>query len=362
MHGKYRTLKINFWPDLRNANPYQKLFYSFLEPYGVEANPGIKFSTAWIQDNRNNFDAIHIHWPEGIWRCFGLNAWKEPFHLFKLKTFLKRANTLDIGVIWTVHNIMPHDGERLSDLLGYRFLLKHCDLMIVHSDFVAEKLKKEKSADNSQIVVMQHGNYVDCYPAPKNREKVLQDNGLRTDLPVAACLGHIREYKGIEIAIEAIKMLGEQVQLIIAGFPHENLYISRIMKQIKDVPFYLLLPKILSSQEYADFSNASDFFLLPYHNITGSGTLLSAWSFGRCAIASDLPFFREEAKLFPGALKLFRSGNAESLAHVIKEHLLESNEIRNNAAIAAQKLTSWPQVIVPVAEALNYMYPKMNKF
>lgn len=353
MHASSNSLRIRFWPDWRNANPYQRLFYAALEPYGVKAEPGIEFSPAWLEENQNNIDMIHIHWPEGIWRRYGLNAWKEPLHLLRLKNYLKMANALGIGVMWTVHNLVDHEGGRLADCFGYRSLLKHSDLSIVHSESVAEQIEKERGKDSRRIVVMQHGNYVDCYPAPNNRQEVLKYYGLRKDIPVAACLGHIREYKGIDIAIDAINIIDNRVQLIIAGRPYESFDIRNITKKIKALPFSLLLPRMLSSQEFADLSRACDVILLPYRRITSSGALLSAWTFGRCAVTSDLPFFREAAKQYPGAVKLFKTGSVESLAKTIKGHFSQPNKSLNDAALIACEATSWSNVIVPVAEALG---------
>lgn len=132
------NLNLRFWPDWRGANPYQELFYSALTRFGVRAEPGLEFDLKWLRARREDIDAIHIHWPEGIWRRYGLHAVKEPLHLMRLRAYLRGARALGVKVVWTVHNLEDHEGANPMDAYAYRILLRNSDIVIVHSSAVAD--------------------------------------------------------------------------------------------------------------------------------------------------------------------------------------------------------------------------------
>lgn len=347
-----RLSMIRFWPDWRDFNPYQKLFYQSLEGHGFAAEPGLKPTTKWLRANRGNIDFIHIHWPEQLWRRTGRNGWKQPLLILRLKRFLTRAQSCGIKVVWTIHNLAHHEGTTIIDSVGYRILRQHSDLMIVHSETAACEVRGLTSA-GERIIVMEHGNYVGCYPPPSPRELVLPSLELDANIPTVACLGHIRGYKGIDLAISAVKALKGRVQLVIGGAPKNPSDIEQYVAAVADTPYVKVIARKLSPQEFSDLSAASDLILLPYRGITGSGALLSAWSFGRCAIASDLPFFREVMARYPGAINLFEAGNSQSLAAAISVSISRPAQERQVAAISARDRTAWPVVIKPVAEALS---------
>jgi beta-1,4-mannosyltransferase len=342
------TYSVAFWPDYSEFNPYQALFYAALAPLGVTAVPGVDFSVRGWPSTRQ-VDAIHIHWPEGVWRRAGSTGWKTPALLYRLSRFLSSANHRGIKVIWTAHNLGHHEGTSGFDRVGYRILMRHADLVIVHSRHAAEALRRG-SPGGEKIMVMPHGNYEMSLPKPHGREEVLAALGMNPAIPVMAVLGNIRTYKGIEVAVEAARRLQGRIQLIVAGQVHESFNSSALLSAAAADPYFRFMPRALSEQEYSDIVAASECVVLPYRAVTSSGVLLSAWSLERCVIASDLEFFVEYGQQNPGGLRLFRNGDAADLADAIERFLAEPVDDRQEGVRRAKRQSSWHIAIRPVEE------------
>lgn len=352
-------ISLRFWPDWRSANPYQRHFNDALVSYGVCASTGVEFDLSWLRTNRRLVDIIHLHWPEGIWRRGGY-VWKEWLHLARLWCYLVLARRMGYTIVWTIHNLGDHEMVTKSDQVGYRLLMRYSHILITHSRHAGNEIRA-KIGPSTSLVVMSHGNFSGAYPQPRPRVTVIKEFGLDPDRPIVACLGNIRTYKGVDIAVDAVARLGAKVQLVVAGKPHEQFDLGVLESACQRFDWLHLVPRHLSAQEYADLSAVSDLILLPYRHITGSGALFSAWTFSRMAIASDLPFFAEAREQFPGAVELFEAGNAVSLGACIMRCLEIPADVRSDAADKAMRDTSWDRVIVPVAEAIAQRVTNMAR-
>jgi len=387
------TIKIASLPGRGNfRNPYVDLFYDALEPHSIELIDELKTNFNWLKSHSDNIDAIHLHWPEGIWRTYGVSTqssrirsfifnnikggWhffeyydffnkfinKLRFYIFFKKTlgvlhfyrFLKLTKKLNIKIIWTFHNEESHEGDDYLDIMGNKILSKYVDLVICHSKLSQVKYCNRYTNDVN-VVVMHHGNYDGIYPTARPRKIVLEELGLRLDLPVVSCLGLLRNYKGVNIACEAVALLEGKVQFICAGRPYSSFNLPKFQEQINNTLGSVLIPTFISDQQFSDFASASDIVLLPYTKITGSGALLAAISFSRGVITSDLPYFREVLDGNSNAGRLVPQGDSVSLSKEIEQYLLLNPSIRNQAARDLADKYDWNLVVIDVVNALNKM-------
>lgn len=344
MHG---AMRVAHWPE-ESRNPYLRLFYEALEPYGVSTVSGFSFSLRWLWQARNEIDAVHFHWPDRLWEGRHENSDRA---LLKLYAFLVLAGWLGIKRIWTVHNLDPHEGESRADRRGQDLLARHCDLLIVHSRLTERKVLA-KLKPRGKIIVMPHGNYDGHYPQPRPRAVVIEEFDLRDNLPVLCCLGRLREYKGLDIACDALRYLGEDVQLIIGGVPHRGFDLAPLERSAAQLPNLALIPRMLSDQELVDLLSVSDAALLPYRKITGSGALLAAWTEGCGVIASDLDFFQEMISETSTAGRLFSAGDAQALALAVRDYLAAPEQERRKGARAEAEKYAWDRCVGPVGEQL----------
>ena len=341
----YRVVPVPYWKD----NPYLDLFYGALEPAGVKVVSLPFYSARILLAARDRVDAVHFHWPEGVWKGGKVDM---VLGMARFLALLSAARWAGCRVLWTAHNLTPHEGNVAVSRIGLRALARASDLIICH-DASAHGEIRRRFGSGPRVVVMPHGSYAGHFPVPAPRASVLAALGLNPALPVVSCIGALRDYKGIEVACDAAARLGGAVQLLVAGSSHRTHDLAALTRRMDTVPGARLVARFLSEQEIADVTAASDLVLLPYHKITGSGALLMAWTHGRAVVASDLPYFRELVPPSGGAGWLFEAGDPDALSAAIREALAVPDHIRSQAAYAEAAKYEWATCVAPVARVLS---------
>jgi glycosyltransferase involved in cell wall biosynthesis len=200
---------------------------------------------------------------------------------------------------------------------------------------------------------MPHGSFAGAYPSPRPRDEVMRELNLNPALPMVACLGAVRRYKGITTAIRAVAALGGRVQLLVAGDPMPDALAQEIEASAKNTPWLRVLLRRLSDREFSDFAAASEAILLPYSQATSSGVLLAAWTLGCGVITSDIRCFSDELAAFPKAGTSAPVGNAAEFANSIQRYLSIDRTDRTAAALAAAAERDWSRCVLPVAAAMR---------
>lgn len=378
-------------PGRHHQNPYIARFYEALSAHGIELYEEPEMTLAWGARHFDRVDAIHFHWPEyiwrenigppasasslrerlrqhvpGAWRVLGALHTKREAQASRqtrqrqargrsvdfFANYLETARNAGVSIFWTAHNLESHEGWDDIDERGFAKLAEQADLVICHSlnardDFLA------RYGGAAKVVVMPHGNYDGVYPAPRARTEVLLELGLNPNRPTVGCVGAIRGYKGIDLAVDAVRLLDGQIQMLCAGKPRKMTGFLESFGQSGPGPGIVLVPRMLSDQEFADYSAACDLLLLPYTRITGSGALLAALTFGRAVVTSDLPYFREVVKGDSVAARLIPVGDRAALARAIVDMLEIDASSRAAAARALADEYAWPRVVTPVVDAIK---------
>lgn len=351
-------------------NPYTRLFYEALAPWGVRATGPFEATRAWLERHGDEFEALHFHWPEAVvrrdtpgarrvytarggWRLRGPARWVSRFlNLQELRRFLRESRSRGKHVIWTCHNLTPHEAGGWAVEQGMRAVARAADLIIAHDPAtLADCRRLYRPA--GRLVTMSHGNYDGVYPPPRPAADVRAAIGLPLGTRLVSCVGEIRPYKGIEQACRAVARLGGAVSLLIAGYSPSPTYLREIRGEVEGRSGAVLVDRALSEQEFADVVGASDAILLPYRAITGSGAVLAAFSLGCGVVASDLPFFESLLAGHPLAGRTFRNGDVRDFAEAITAYLAVPEESRRAAARSLAAEFAWPRVIRPVADVID---------
>ena len=106
--------------------------------------------------------------------------------------------------------------------------------------------------------------------------------------------GLIRDYKGLDILIDAFSRLDDSYQLIIAGEPYGSF--EKYQKQIDSSPNakrVSLFPNYISDSEVKYFFSAADVAVLPYRSATQSGINAIANHFELPMIVTDVGGLKE---------------------------------------------------------------------
>jgi glycosyltransferase involved in cell wall biosynthesis len=340
-------------------NPYFISCHAALEKRGIVAVDDLTIDLRRLRERAPSLNALHLHWPEDIWRKGfdvattrvgrGVRAAGRFAYLWR---FLRTARALDITRVWTVHNMEPHEGAYRWDRYGYRLLARETDVVICHSRSTMEAVQRE-FRPRGRVILMPIGELGSAYPRPRPRMEVLTQLGLEPAKPTVACLGRLRDYKGLDVACEAVRRLEGRVQLVIGGPRNAGFDADPLRRAAGRTPGLVLIERDLTPQEFADIMGASDAALLSYRKITGSAALLSALGFGRGVIASDLAYFREILEDEPDAGILVASRDPDDWARAIEAYLSQPSDKRSRAADRLASRYSWDRSVEPLVAALG---------
>ncbi len=194
---------ISVPPVEGRRNDYQALFYGALETSGIALwRDFTVFSLASIWKNRHSVDIAHIHWAPAP-----SNSFHATFDIvaFFLKLLLCRV--CGIKVIWTAHNLMPHDRHNFLFEYTKRMVLVHLShLIIVHFEGAREELARWFCASKRKIAVMRHGLYAGTFPDTVSREAARRALSIPSNQTVFLCYGSVRPYKNIETLYTSISV------------------------------------------------------------------------------------------------------------------------------------------------------------
>lgn len=293
---KSRTNNILFGPDWSNSNPYQALLYRALkETYGNYAtgfSPS-QLTKGYLDSKAGTSSIIHLHWLHPFYDASNIKT----AHVF-IET-LMHAKQLNYKIVWTAHNLMPHDISLESEpvhLLVRQAVLDLCDSIIAHDHRTLLALAEKFNVDNQKCHVAPHGLYKKTLPdKPAVKSAVRQHLGIGRERFTLLLAGRIRGYKGIERAINIFlngkKYLRESCTLIIAGHPDDKAIDERIQVAAKLSNEIKYVRGNISDEELEALFIASDICLLPYEKSATSGLAFLSISYKTPLITSKLPAF-----------------------------------------------------------------------
>jgi glycosyltransferase involved in cell wall biosynthesis len=214
-----------------------------------------------------------VSWrPDGVvlpwWSVF----W-APFAAFLVRS-LRRFG---IPTYFLCHNVLDHDAGRLHKHLA-SFALVAGEGYLCHTSADAKRLRQ--LLPESSVVVHAHPRYLH-FPAPAD----VPPRRAKLEL---LFFGYVRPYKGVDILIEALGLLGElDFHLCIAG----DWWVDRapIEKRISALGLQdrvSFLARYIEDAEAAVLITRADAMVLPYREASGSGVAALALHFERPAVAS----------------------------------------------------------------------------
>ena len=207
-------------------------------------------------------------------QVFICNYWMSFFG--PMLGFISRSLPSTVIKVAIIHNLTPHE-KRFFDKSFNRYFLKSFDGFIALSDFVLQDIKsmnKDKPA-----IVISHPAYtnfndpIDCFEA----RNLLQ---IDSDKKTILFFGIIRDYKGLDLLIDAFKYLDDSYQLLIVGevYGKDTKYKNQIDSNSNKNRIYFINKYIPDEDVHLYFSSA-DCLSLPYRSGTQSGVAAIAHKF-----------------------------------------------------------------------------------
>jgi glycosyltransferase involved in cell wall biosynthesis len=255
------------------------------------------------------------------------------FQFFRRKSdiyFVRLLRIWGIKVVYTAHNVLPHEKTRF-DKFRAKVLYKSAGAIIVHSNFIREKLIKEFPTSAAKIHVVPHGNFDNYLPKKVlTKEEVRSYFGLSLNEKVILYFGYIREYKGLDLLIDAFELVAEKdnnINLIIAGAPINDELKNRYKSKISESKFrerIIYHFNFIPSEKIPVYFEASDIIVLPYKSIDHSGIIHLAYSFSKPVIATDVGDFKEIIEHNKSGV-ILENNTASCLADAVYDLSLKNN-------------------------------------
>jgi glycosyltransferase involved in cell wall biosynthesis len=238
-----------------------------------------------------------------LWYAIGNRVDVVHFQFFRLprieSLFCVLLRLLGVNIAHTAHDVLPPEAKKIDFL--FRYVIYHAsNVVYVHSKYVKCQIIEKFYVRNDKIRIVPHGNF-DHYLPSENMSKVTarQRFGLKNADNVLLFFGIIREYKGLDLLLEAFEIASQNNQhlwLIIAGSPITPELKKRYDAQIETLSAkerIIYHAEFIPTQQVAEYFLACDVVILPYQNIYHSGVLHLAYSFGRPVIATKVGDFPE---------------------------------------------------------------------
>lgn len=179
--------------------------------------------------------------------------------------------------VFTLHDPILHSGE--NHLISRKLStvsVKKSDKIVILSDVFIKNLM-EDGINKDKIVVIPHGNF-----------KFYKDKNSTTNRGISKTLlffGRISKYKGVEVLIDAFKIIKESVKdakLIIAGEGNIDDYRDKL-EALGDIE---LINRWIGDEEFSSIFERADYAVLPYIDASQSGVIPVAYSFGMPVVAT----------------------------------------------------------------------------
>lgn len=198
-----------------------------------------------------------------------------------------------IKIVSLVHNAISHErvfGERLLA----KYFFKCCDAFIVMSDPVRKDLLS--LCGDANVLQLPHPIY-DHYKEKTGKHEACEQLGIDASKKNLLFFGFIRDYKGLDLLIEATNYLDESYQLIIAGESYGSFdKYTKLINQSSLKGNILVFEQYINDEMVTTLFSASDVLVLPYRSATQSGVVALAYQLETPMIATDVGALGEAVK------------------------------------------------------------------
>lgn len=219
-----------------------------------------------------------------------LYDWYQPFFgpmFYGIGLLLPRKLRKRMAAI--TENVISHEA-RFIDRFLTRIGLYWSRAYLALSNQVVQDLKPFQS---NQPVFRSELPVFDAYQkSGLTREKLHHKFGVAPEDRILLFFGYIRHYKGLDLLIDALKILRQEdsrYRLLIAGESYEdvNIYHQHIEKNGLGSAVYFQ-EAYIDNAEVGDWFEAADVVVLPYRTATQSGILNMAYGFHKPVIITDV--------------------------------------------------------------------------
>lgn len=191
-------------------------------------------------------------------------------------------------VVCIADNIIPHE-KRIGDVSFTSYFVKGVDGFIAMSQEVFKDL--EKFVPHPVRRFAPHPVY-DHYGEIIPREVALAHLKLDTEFRYLLFFGFIREYKGLDILLEAMadqRIREQRIRLIVAGEFYGNAdFYRKLIEQYRIEDLLVMHTDYIPSEVMNDYFCGADLVVQPYRSATQSGVTQVGYHFDKPMLVSNV--------------------------------------------------------------------------
>ena len=252
--------------------------------------------------NKENYDFIYIPM---------MTIWGSILSYF--------IDTKRIKTITTIHDVTRHLGEknRFVDNIN-NHLIKHSTKVITLSERFIPQIEQIYGIKNENIVWVKHANFNYYKPDSYILKKELTKRIL--------FFGRISKYKGIDVLLDAMKILktkNSNILLNIVGNGQFDKYELKLIEELKDT--VSVTNRWIKDEKIHEFFKDIDLVVVPYIEASQSGVIMTAYTFGKPVIVTDVGALSEQVNENSGIV--IEPNNPKLLAETIEYLYKEPDKI-----------------------------------
>jgi glycosyltransferase involved in cell wall biosynthesis len=201
------------------------------------------------------------------------------------RAVLEAARLHGASVVWTTHNARPHEGrDTRLERWYWSGVTRRLD-GVIHPSLASQAAVEARYPALARLphAVVRMGHFRGTYPDRISREEARAAFGIPEAASVMTFLGLVRPYKNVPRLVGAVRALPPErnVVLLVGGRPlHEGLA-AEIHRAAGGDPRVRLTLRHVPDDDVQRYLRAADLVVLPFTDITNSGSALLALSFDR---------------------------------------------------------------------------------
>ena len=291
-----REISAVFYYPISIGNPFQSLYYSkFMENGVVPIGTNNLANVASIRWPGKL--SLHLHWLGNI---IGDTESKTVANQ-RIDDFLIQIDTMKengFKIIWTVHNILPHDAMLQDCQIRLRVeLVKRCDIIHTMCNDTIELAEAFFTIPENKVVNIPHPTYENFYPNQYTELESRFQLGIDSNEFVFLFFGSIQAYKGLHDLVRAFKKVDSETEkklkLIIAGKVYNQSNFKTIKNEIDASENILLMQNRIANEDVQHYFKAANICVCPYRITLNSGVAHLSHTFGTPVIGPNVGGFKE---------------------------------------------------------------------
>ncbi|WP_420367383.1 glycosyltransferase [Curtobacterium sp. L1-20] len=241
-------------------------------------------------------DVFHMHWTSPIVQRADDDLDEARARLDRFRTAVDAGRARGARVVWTIHNVLPHDARHLElELELDRYLADTADAVHVMNRATASAVAAHYDLDAARIVHIPHPSYQGVYPSAQTRDEARASLGLAPDDHAVLAFGQMRPYKGLDVLVEAARRISpaDRPVLLLAGRTSDadrtaiDALLGDDLRAVREHDH-------VDDVDVQRWFRAADTAVFPYRRVLNSGSLHLAASFGVPSVLPDEPHLRAE--------------------------------------------------------------------